>query len=106
VGLTATYDKTEYIHLVASLVSPENVDGPPAFHSVGVFAVDILKLGFADSCLGGCSSGNSSDDDESVSVSVFGSVGASFGSCSQAYLLLQGIGMVDCFDKHQGVSRL
>jgi hypothetical protein len=85
------------------LVSPEKEDGPPAFHSLGVF-VDILKLGFTDSCLGGCSSGNLSDDD--VSVSVFGSVGASFGSCSQAYLLLQGVVMVDCFDKHQGVSRL
>jgi hypothetical protein len=102
------YDRTEYIHLVASLVSPENVDGPPAFHSVGVFAVDILKLGFADSCLDGCSCGNSSDDDESVSVSVsvFGSVGTSFGAVSQVYLLLQGVGMVDCFDKHRGVSRL
>jgi hypothetical protein len=100
------YDSTEYIHLVASLVSPENVDVPPAFHSIGVFVVDILKLGFADNCLGGCSSGNSSDDDESVSVSVFGSVGMSFGAVSQVYLLLQGVGMMDCFDKHQGVSRL
>jgi hypothetical protein len=100
------YDSPEYIHLVALLVSPENVDGPPAFHSVGVLVVDILKLGFTDNCLGGCSSGNLSDDDESVSVSVFGSVGTSFGAVSQAYLLLQGVGMMDYFDKHRGVSRL
>ena len=82
--------------------SPENLVGTPTLISAGaVFddEVDILNEGFAESCLGGFSAGNSSSE-VLVSVSVFGSVGRSRGSLSQLNLLLQ-VEMVDCFDKHR-----